>query len=67
MLCPYCQTPVHEVFFGDNIKRWRCMGCQRILSELEYEIREEELVRKWYKRKGIYAGKNRSNTNTGNS
>jgi hypothetical protein len=43
------------------------MGCQRILSELEYEIREEELVRKWYKRKGIYAGKNRSNTNTGNS
>lgn len=53
MLCPYCQTPVHEVFFGDNIRRWRCMGCQRILSELEYEIREEELVRKWYKRKNM--------------
>lgn len=53
MLCPYCQTPVHEVFFGDNIKRWRCMGCQRILSELEYEVREDELVRKWYKRKNM--------------
>jgi hypothetical protein len=29
------------------------MGCQRILSELEYEVREDELVRKWYKRKNM--------------
>jgi hypothetical protein len=47
MLCPNCQTPLHEVFFGDEIRRWRCMGCFRIFSEIEYEVKEDELVKRW--------------------
>jgi len=44
--CPACGEELHEVHFGDNIQRWRCMKCERIYSEIEYHIGDGELIRK---------------------
>jgi len=43
--CPRCGHPLHEIFRGDDVRRWRCMGCERIFSETEYRFNEGELVR----------------------
>jgi len=44
--CPKCGHPVHDIFSGDRIRRWRCMACERIFSELEYQFMDGELVRR---------------------
>lgn len=45
MKCPVCDEPVHEVYFADDVRRWRCMKCERIFSEAEYQVGNGELVR----------------------
>jgi transposase-like protein len=44
--CPSCNHPVHEIFKEDNIRRWRCMACERGFSELEYQLGDGELIRR---------------------
>lgn len=45
--CPRCGGPVHEVFFGDEVHHWRCMGCERIFNEPEWQLVGDELIRVW--------------------
>ena len=44
--CLNCDTAMHEVFYEDDIRRWRCMKCGRIYSEREWQVAEDEVVRK---------------------
>ena len=44
---PNCGNPLHEIFFGDNLRRWRCMNCERIYSSKDWEIWRGELVKIW--------------------
>ncbi|MEW8957801.1 MAG: zf-TFIIB domain-containing protein [Moorella sp. (in: firmicutes)] len=36
MKCPKCGEPMHEVYFDDDLRRWRCMACGRIYVLWEY-------------------------------
>lgn len=38
MTCLHCDGELHEVFFGDNKKRWRCMECDIIYELWEYRV-----------------------------
>lgn len=51
MRCPKCGELMHEVYFGDNMTRWRCMACERIYVLWEYEYANGELTRVsvWHK------------------
>lgn len=44
--CPHCGHKVFEVYFEDQVRRWRCTWCHRLLSELEYVLRDGELLKK---------------------
>ena len=43
--CPRCGHPLHEIYAADDVRRWRCMNCERIFSEIEYQVGDGELVR----------------------
>jgi len=45
--CPRCGKEMFEVFYDDQVRRWRCMRCEEVFSELEYELRDRELVRRY--------------------
>lgn len=36
---------MHEVFFGDEVRRWRCMECDKIFAEPEWQLVGDELIR----------------------
>ena len=38
LTCRHCEGELHEVFFGDNKRRWRCMKCEVIYELWEYKI-----------------------------
>jgi len=42
LLCPHCDHKLFEVYFEDQIRRWRCVYCHRLISEKEYELRGDE-------------------------
>ena len=48
MKCPRhkCDGALVEVFFEDRPRRWRCMDCNSLFSEHEWEERGTEIVRK---------------------
>lgn len=45
--CSRCGGELFEVFFGDDIRRWRCWGCDRIFAEPEWQVMGDELARVW--------------------
>jgi len=55
--CPVCRHLLHEVYFADDVRRWRCMNCERIFSEIEYHVGDGELVRLPRKKKVEAANK----------
>lgn len=46
VICPRCEGQAHEVFYGDGIKRWRCMKCESVFSETVWEKQGDELLRR---------------------
>jgi len=50
--CPRCKEKMHRVYFGDEVVRWRCLGCDVVFSSLEWVIGKGELVRKWREKRG---------------
>lgn len=46
LICPRCGGEAHEVFFGDGVRRWRCMECDSIYSETTWIKNGNELVRR---------------------
>jgi hypothetical protein len=38
LTCRHCEGELHEVYFGDNKPRWRCMKCDIIYELWEYRI-----------------------------
>ena len=45
MKCPKCNEEMHEVYFGDEVKRWRCMKCEAIYSSIEWQEGDGEIVK----------------------
>lgn len=43
--CPVCGGEAFEVFFGDKIQRWRCMGCELVFTFQVYVYQNGELAR----------------------
>lgn len=43
--CPKCNILMHEVYFGDNIQRWRCMRCEALFSAIEWQESDGEIVK----------------------
>lgn len=41
-MCPRCGTEMHEVYFGDELRRWRCMKCERLYVLWEYRVWGQE-------------------------
>lgn len=50
--CPKCGGDMHQVFFGDEVTRWRCMQCDLIYSSVEWIVGDGEMVRMGYWRRG---------------
>lgn len=46
VICPHDGHVAHEIFWCDNIRRWFCPHCRRVLNEVEYECRCGHLVRR---------------------
>ncbi len=48
LTCRHCEGELHEVYFGDNKPRWRCMKCDIIYELWEYRSwrRGEDDMRK---------------------
>ncbi|MHB1420823.1 MAG: hypothetical protein ACYCX4_14800 [Bacillota bacterium] len=46
MNCPKnnCGGELVEVYFGDGVRRWRCLKCDIIFSEKEFALGHEELI-----------------------
>jgi transposase-like protein len=43
--CPRCGKQAHEIYMGDTVKRWRCMGCETIFSAVEgWQVQDGDLV-----------------------
>lgn len=51
--CPRCSAALHEVFFGDDVRRWRCMRCGRVFSGVEWMEGDGELVRRTCREKAV--------------
>jgi hypothetical protein len=48
IVCPRCGGEVHEYFCADNVRRWRCFGCDRRYSAAGgWQIKGGELIRVW--------------------
>ncbi len=42
--CPNCQQEVYEVFFGDEAKRWRCIQCEALYTEVKRTESDPKMV-----------------------
>ena len=52
VVCPKCKTEMFEVYYGDDVRRWRCMECDRVFSHKEFLVGKGESVRfGWYGRR----------------
>ena len=45
-LCLHCQSYTHRVSHGDNAHRRRCMNCNFLYSETEYDFSSGEILRR---------------------
>ena len=43
---------MHQVFFGDEVTRWRCMQCDLIYSSVEWLAGDGEIVKMGHWRRG---------------
>ncbi len=46
IICPHDGHTAHEIYYADDIRRWWCRYCGRVLCEVEYEYRDGKLLRR---------------------
>lgn len=47
-ICRLCKKELFEIFFRDEIRRWRCLCSPDVYSEIEYILKPgENPVRRW--------------------
>lgn len=43
--CPKCDGRLHEIYYNDQVRRWRCLSCDVRYSSLDWTHREGEIIK----------------------